>query len=201
LTNLTNYKAAYNKLAGKKEILDEQKIEFSKSKASLEKRALAIEKAQVIIQQTAKATQEQLRFHIEDIVRSAMDAVFPDMYDFTLDFEIKRNKTEATLRFTSDGHDIDIMRQNGGGLVDTAALGLRLATWSLGNSCNTLILDESLKFLSSDLQPRMGEILKEIGDKLSLQLIFVSHSAALIESADKVFIVKLKDKVSKVEAR
>jgi DNA repair exonuclease SbcCD ATPase subunit len=198
--NYSSYLSAYNKALGKREVLTEQKKEQTANKVRLEDRALAIEQAQVIIQKVAQRTQEQLRFHIEDIVNTAIDTVFPGVYKFALEFEIKRNKTEGNLKFTKDGREMDILNSNGGGLCDTAALGLRIAAWSLGNSNSVLVLDESLKFLSRELQPRMGEVLKEIGDKLGLQIILVSHQEPLLEFADKVFLVKQKDKVSTVDA-
>jgi len=195
------YRTALNKALGKKEVLELQQKECKASFTQLEKRSLAVEKAQTIIQQVAKETQEQLRFHIEDIVRTCIEAVFDDAYVFNLEYEVKRNKTEAMLRFYKNGKEIDILSSSGGGLTDSAALGLRLAVWSLGNSNNVIILDESLKFLSKGLQPRMGEVLKEISNTLGLQLISVSHSDALIESADKIIEVKQVNGVSKVEVK
>lgn len=197
----TQLVAIYNKMVGKKEVLDKQLGEFQEDAKKQERRLLAIEKTQALIQKTAQETQEQLRYHIEDIVRSAMDAVFPDVYDFAVEFEIKRNKTEANLKFTKDGFDIDVMNSSGGGVVDAASLGLRLAAWSLGNSNNVLILDESLKFLSADLVPRMAEVLQELSTKLNLQIIMVSHSSGLIQMADMIYTVEQKGGVSCVSLK
>jgi DNA repair exonuclease SbcCD ATPase subunit len=199
--NYTSYKTAYDKAVGKVEVLQKQQQEYVTATRTLQDRAKAIEKAQILIQQAAQETQQQLTMHIEAIVASALEAVFPDTYDFKLEFEIKRNKTEAALKFYKDGHEIDIMDNSGGGLVDVAALGLRLSAWSLGSSDNVLILDESLKFLSRDLQPRMGEVLQELSSKLGLGVIMVSHSDVLNECADKIFVVKQTDKVSSVTER
>lgn len=196
---VSQYRDIFNQSVGKRDALLSSKKELVASSAKYEKRALAIEQAQIIIQQVSQQTQTQLKFFIEDIVKSCMDAVFPDMYDFELVYEIKRGKTEANLKFTKDGKEIDIMNASGGGLIDVASLGLRMAAWSLSTSDNVLILDEGLKFLSRDLQPRAAEILKELSAKLDLQIIMVSHAPELLAVADKLFTVTQKDGVSKVE--
>ena len=147
-----DYRNALIKALGRKEVLQEQEKAINSKMEKLQRDSLAIEKLQVIIQETAKQTQEQLKYHIEDIVRTCMETVFDDTYDFKFDIEIKRNKTEANLRFIQENEDVDIMNSSGGGCVDVASLGLKLAAWSLGNSNNVMVLDESLKFLSKDLQ-------------------------------------------------
>ena len=61
----------------------------------------------------------------------------------------------------------------------------------------TDILDEGMKWLSRDLQPKAGEILQELSQKLNLQFIMVSHSPDMIASSDKVYEVSQKEGISK----
>ena len=53
----------------------------------------SIEEAQAFLQGVAQDTQTKLKIHIQDIVQLALDACFPDEYEFTVDFEIKRGST------------------------------------------------------------------------------------------------------------
>jgi DNA repair exonuclease SbcCD ATPase subunit len=164
-------------------------------------RTVNLEQALVFVQDVAQRTQEQLTLHIEDVVNTALDTCFPDEYQFKLVFEIKRNKTEARLVFHKNGFEIDPMEASGGGVVDVASFALRIAAWSLGKTNNVICLDEPMKFLSRDLQPRAGEILKEISSKLGLQFIMVSHVADIIQSADRVFETVLKHSVASIVRR
>jgi DNA repair exonuclease SbcCD ATPase subunit len=125
--------------------------------------------------------------------------VFPDVYKFTVEFEIKRGRTECKLVFKQGEFEVDILSSDGGGIVDIASLALRVAAWSLGTSANTLILDEPGKFLSRNLVGQFAEIIAELGKKLNLQIIMVSHVPELIENSDKVFRVELKDGISQVK--
>jgi len=68
----------------------------------------------------------------------------------------------------------------------------------LGHSDNVIILDEPFRFLSKDLQPRAGEIMRELSHRLNIQFIMVTHAKEMIEISDRVFEVSQIDGISKV---
>jgi ABC-type cobalamin/Fe3+-siderophores transport system ATPase subunit len=200
---MINYRSLLDQSRAEQRRLQSQKDAHLKKIDYLIERQKTIEIVQALVQKVAKETQEQLKFQIEDIVKTCIDTCFPDEYDFKVEFEIKRGKTECALKFYKSGHEIDdLLESGGGGVVDMASFGIRIAAWSLGNTANTLVLDEPMKFLSRNLQARAGEILSEISKKLGLQLIINTHIPELVEQSDKVFEVKLqkegKWEVSKV---
>lgn len=158
-----------------------------------------IDRAQIIIQTVAQKTQQELEFHISDIVTLALESIFDEPYQFKVIFEIKRGKTEAKLLFLKDGSEVDPMTASGGGTVDVAAFALRVALWTLKTGRNTIVLDEPFRFLSSDLQPKAGKMLSLLSKKLKLQFIIVTHNKHLIETADKLISVSIKNKITRVE--
>lgn len=192
------YKDIVLKCRGKRELLLQEKEALQQKMQLFERKQHAIEEVQILVQTVAKETQEQIKMHIEDVVNAAINTCFPDEYAFSLEFEIKRGKTEATIKFTKNGFDIDPMEATGGGLVDVASFALRVAAWSLSSSTNILILDEPMKFLSRDLQNKAGEILQEISKELNIQIIMVSHIQDIIGQADKVFEVRKLKNVSTI---
>ena len=152
-----------------------------------------LEKSQLLIQRVAQDTQSKLKFKVEDVVNTALDAVFPDEYSFSLDFELSRGKTEARLVFNSKktGREIDPMNASGGGVVDLTSFALRIACFALEQGTdNVIVLDEPFRFISRDLQSRAGEILKSLSRKMGIQFIIVTHIAEMIDVADKIFEVK-----------
>lgn len=153
-----------------------------------------IETAQTIVQTVAQQTQEKLQYHISELVSLALGTVFPDPYQLQLEFVIKRGKTEADLYLIKNGEKYHPLSSAGGGVVDITSFALRIALWSLRppRTRNTLILDEPFRFLSRNLQPKAGEMLKQISERLGIQIIMVSHNEDVIESADKVFQVTKK---------
>lgn len=160
----------------------------------------SIDEAHSFLQLIAQETQEHLKYHIEDIVNLAINMVFPDKYTFKILFEIKRGQTEARIFLLSDdGTEVDPMDESGGGIVDVTAFALRIAAWTLSKTRNTIILDEPFRFISEDLQPAAGEILKSLSHKLNLQFIIVTHNKEIVSVSDRVFEVYQKNKKSVVE--
>lgn len=193
-TGIALYRNKLNQAVGQRDAIKKEATEYRAKAKQCTSRVEALEQALVFVQDVAQQTQQQLVLHIQDVVNTALDTCFPDEYQFQLVFEIKRNKTEAKLIFMKNGFEIDPMEASGGGVVDVASFALRIAAWSLGKTNNVVCLDEPMKFLSRDLQPRAGEILKEISTKLGIQFIMVSHVSDIIQSADRVFEISLNSK-------
>lgn len=160
---------------------------------NLNNRIKLLELAQAFLQKVAQKTQEKLKMNIEDIVNLALETCFPNEYEFQLQFNIARGKTDAELVFLSQktGRAIDPMNASGGGVVDLTAFALRIASYALEQGVdNVIILDEPFRFISRDLQARAGEILRSLSTKLGIQILMVTHIGQMIDIADKVFEVK-----------
>lgn len=169
-------------LSSRKSLLNESKNELN-----------VLEKAQVFLQNVAQETQNQLRFRIEDIVNMALETCFPDEYEFKINFNISRGKTDCELVFVSKRthREIDPMNASGGGVVDVACFALRTACYVLEQGIdNVIVLDEPMKFVSEDLRERVCEVIKSLSEKLKVQFIIVTHIQEFIEIADKVFQVR-----------
>ncbi len=199
--NLKNFRKTID---DKKAVLESVNVRLEgaeDSLGSLNRDLKFSEQALTILQIVAKQTQEQLEYRISELVSLALESVFDDPYKMRLIYETKRNKTEAKLSFERNGEQLNPLSSTGGGAVDVAAFALRVALWNLADpkTDNVLVLDEPFKHLSKGLLPRAGLMLKEISEKLNLQIIMVTHLDELKDDADKVFQVSIKNGISKVE--
>lgn len=196
--NAKAYRSKLDRALGKRAAKEASLAEDELALEALVTQATAVDEAQAFLELVAKQTQEQVKYMIADVVNLALDTCFPDEYEFDVEFEIKRGRTEARLVFKKGGIDIDPMEASGGGVVDVAAFALRIAAWSLGRTAPVLIFDEPFRFLSRDLQPRAGEIMSRIAKHLGIQIIMVSHNQDIIDASDRVFEVTQTNGVSKV---
>lgn len=192
---MREYRQLISEAKGKVSLLKNQKEEAEKELKDNNKKLLSLEKAQIFIQQVAKATQEQLKFHVEDVVNLAIETLFPDEYTFSIEFNIKYGKTTADLIFEKNGFPVDILKSAGGGLVDIASLALRIAMWTLSKVDNVLILDEPVSRIQpASLQAVAWDVIKRLSNRLHLQFIVVSNSTNNGEAvhlvADKEYLVK-----------
>ena len=193
MPDINRVKQLFLQSKGMKKQIENNLIQNKTTLDNLNNRIKLLEQAQVFLQKVAQDTQSQLKFQIEDIVNLALETCFPNEYEFQLQFNIARGKTDAELVFLSQktGRPIDPMNASGGGVVDLTAFALRIASYALEQGVdNVIILDEPFRFISRDLQARAGEILKSLSTKLGLQIVMVTHIGQMIDVADKVFEVK-----------
>ena len=156
-------------------------------------------KARVIVAEAGKYTQTYLKDYIEEMISVALQAVFEDDYQFIIDFNIKRNRPEAKISLKIRGEEVDPKDSVGGGVLDVASFALRVVLWSIQNprSSNTIVLDESFKFLHGNLE-NASQLLKKLSKDLGLQFIIVTQLDELSQYADKTFIVKHNGKHSEI---
>ena len=157
-------------------------------------------KARAVAQNVAESTQKKLEYHISHLVTMALSSVFPDPYEFKLSFVQKRNKTEAKLLFLKNGNETDdILNTGGGGVSDVASLALRISLWSINKTRPVLLLDEPTKFLHSpEYQEKASQMIKEVSEKLGLQIIMISDQKDILRYADNVIEITNTNGVSTV---
>jgi DNA repair exonuclease SbcCD ATPase subunit len=193
------YRRKLDQLKGQQiQLLNQIKVNKSNI-SSYKKEKEESEQAQKIIQIVAKQTQDQIILHISSIITMALQSIFDEDYEFKIDFVEKRGKTEAEIYFLKDGKKNDPLNSSGGGIVDIASLILRISLWSLSNKTRLLILDEPLKFLSKEYIGKAIKMITELSKKLNLQFIIVTHINEMIDYADKVFGVSIRNRISKIE--
>jgi DNA repair exonuclease SbcCD ATPase subunit len=195
-TELINLRAKLEQERGKLyQLQSDRDTTESKLNSNLELR-IDIEEAQIIIQTVSQGTQNQITEYISDLVSSALEAVFDNPYRLSLEFVQKRGKTEAVLKFLRDGCEIDPIDASGGGVINIAALSLRIGLWSLlKETRNVILCDEPAHFLhDSEAQGRFAELLSSLSKELNLQIIMVTgekESAEILSRADRIFHLEL----------
>ena len=182
---------------------DRRESEIAAAKEAVE----TMEQAQALVQKVATETQEQLRFHLEDVVQHALESLLPGKYAFRVDFEVQRGKTAASMYLEADGQPMDPMDECGGTVVQVVAFALRVAAWTLARTDNTILLDEPFTAVSADLRPVCGELLQGLSRKLGIQFIVVAthesdRRSFLLDYADQeIHVTQGADGRSRVSIR
>jgi ABC-type molybdenum transport system ATPase subunit/photorepair protein PhrA len=138
--------------------------------------------AQEILQHLAQAVQQQAHQRIAKVVSSCLSAVFDHPYEFRIQFERKRGRTEARLLFSRDGLEVDPMTAAGGGMIDVAAFALRIACLVLHRPklSRVVVLDEPFRFVSAQYQPNVRTMLEELAEEMKIQIVFITHNPNLV---------------------
>lgn len=188
-TNLGLVASKFSRLQG---VFDAHKDSYKITRRAivqLEKDHLKLFEAVKIIQEVAKATQQELECEISEIVTAAIQAIFKEAHSLKINFEMKRNKTEAEI-FVQDekGNALDLYNDDGGGLIDIVTFSLRLACWRIkaDKTSAIFLFDEPWKNLSKKFRPAAMQFMKDISSKMGAQIIMITHVPDFIEAADKV---------------
>ena len=191
-------KREYEKLIAKRDSLRDslsnEEISLGRCRTRLEDS----EQGLTVIQLVAQATQQNLEFHISNLVSTALAAVFPNPPEFLAEIEIARNKTSCQLSFLEFGEKSKPTECAGGGPLDVASFALRISYWSLKQTRPTFVLDEPFKFVSPGLQHKVSDMLKMLSEKLHIQIIMVSHADEINYSAHKTFHVEKDGEIARV---
>jgi DNA repair exonuclease SbcCD ATPase subunit len=193
-TKIDEYRGEKNYILNKIEGIKKDLIRVKKERRD-------IEDAQRIIQFVAKQTQEELKYHISELVSLALSAIYDDPYEFELEFITKRDRTEANPIFKRNGKKFIPGKRTGYSSVDIAAFALRISIWNIKRprTRNTMIFDEPFTSLDKKAKSKIGSLLRMISKKLNLQIIMSTHDHTyLMKSADKIFKTSKESQISNV---
>lgn len=147
-----------------------------------EQEVLDAQAAQETLQHLAQSIQHQVHQRISRVVSSCLSAVFDDPYEFKIEFERKRGRTEAKLLFTRRGLEVDPLSASGGGAVDVAAFALRVAALVLHRPRlrRLIVADEPFRFVSAEYQRNVRSMLETLSKEMGVQIVMVTHQERLV---------------------
>lgn len=168
--------------------------------SSINEEILDLEECKFIVQDVSEKAQKKLADTLNTIVTNALATVFTDPYEFKIEIEAKANVVQATPTLIKDGEPYGLKSDVGYGVVDVAALALRVALLSLQkNHNNVLILDEPFTAIGDRDKARACMLLKTMSEELGIQFIIVTHVAEIKEIADLLIEIDRKDNTSFVK--
>lgn len=143
--------------------------------------------SQKIFEEVSKSLEENLTIWLQDVLEQPLEVKVRTDY--------KRNSASVEFVIERDGQEEDIMRGQGGSVVNVLSVGLRIFALKLMTEDERslhrrfLILDEPDAWLRPDRVPRLVKIIHDVGKELGFQTILISHhDIELFEDyADKVY--------------
>jgi len=172
----------------------------------------------ILLQKTSDYQRRQSCKQIESIGTSALQFIMGP--DFRLEVDLKdirrgddekkafqtdtRRRPEAEIYIVNieNGQEIRNRPQDsrGGGVVDIVSMALRIAMIEAVDPPinGPIILDEPGKHVSEDFIVAFSEFIKAISRQLDRQIIMVTHSYYMAQSADKRIEIKIENGVSKI---
>lgn len=204
-SGLAAMKEKYQQAAGQLALLEKQRNEKETALSKVREDITTWEQVQVLFTKVSEFAREQLKTRIEEIVTAALLAVFGEGYTFRINMRQIGGQSAAEWQVVSQYGEVEVAASpedaRGGGVVDVISLALRLAMLELLRPRveGPVLFDEPGKHLSAEYAPNLAYFLKQYAAKTGRQVIMVSHSAQLVDAADRSFLVTQKDGISEVK--
>lgn len=138
---------------------------------------------------------------IEQLVTSALRAVYEHPYEFEIEVVPKRGQPETRF-FVRDGAlRLDPVSEKGGGLVDVISLALRVILWSQmrERSAPIMVLDEPARMISRRFIPNFATFISRLSREMGMQFLIVTHRDEVASAADRTFQLRLESGVTQVD--
>lgn len=177
---------------------------MEKYKADIQKYELQLREAEQLLslfQNSTKAMYSGISTKIGNIITEGIAQVFPDEdCKFRIEFVERRSNIEADLFLEDSSGEryTNLTKEVGGGLIDFISMLLRMMYIMLSPYDNILIADEPLKFVDKERIALAVEFIHRVCEEFNFQILVVSHIPEMIESAEVVYRVEKRNKVSTV---
>ena len=208
--NLSEIKNLYQSLSnalhvklGKRESINAQINKLQQRLLDIDQETQIMTKVSLFLQSLSDQTRQQIVDKISAIVTDALQKIKDPNLEFRMNLSTERNQTD--LKFTvldkNTNQEFDILNSYGGTIADIVTFPLRvslLLKWEPALS-KIIVMDEAFKFVSVADQEALAEFVKQISEKLGLQILLVTHSQTIASKAHKVFTVAKSGSVSEIK--
>lgn len=166
-------------------------------------KAVLFEKVSLVVQKLSELSRVETLDKVATIVTVALQDIKDPSLSFKINYTVERGQPVAdfVIHDSKLQMDLDIMNSCGGTLADLVELPLKvslLLKWQ-PRLAKILILDESFKHVSAADRPALANFIRQLSEKLGLQIILVTHSTELASHAHRVFSVHHNGKSSEVK--
>ena len=145
-----------------------------------------------VFRTVANDRRKALKARLEKLLSYGLRVVFEE----SLELEVEYKKWGASDRVYLNVRDANVMTElthyRGGGLVEIVSILIRLLILAMykPNQRRFFMADEPFGGVSEDHLAALSKLLRELAEKLDMQMVVVTHSPGLYEFADKVYEVR-----------
>jgi DNA repair exonuclease SbcCD ATPase subunit len=166
------------KLEERYAVVVDRRMQSREAYRQSKKELATVLEACTILQDVASSVQHMWYDNLGRIVTKCLHSVFENPYEFKLIFKKLANRTQVQFLLERDLEEYDPMSGTGGGVVDVAALALRIAALMLSvqGQRRIIIADEPFRFVSARYRAQVVALLEKLAEEFELQLIMVTHN-------------------------
>lgn len=150
----------------------------------------AVEEAMAFVLAVTQRIQKQVKAMLDTAVNHAAAVVHFDR-TFTFEFSTSRDKTIVTPILSKNGKELgSMLGSDSGGLAEVLALAVRVSFIVLSQKRRFVFLDEDFTGIDRERLPITRALLKELSQKLNVQIVLNTHLSQLSDMGDSTITMK-----------
>ena len=161
-----------------------------KQKDKVTKDNLILKELKTFLLQVSANYREDICNLFTNLVTEALTSIFEKDIKFEIKLYSYRNEPAIDILVIENELEVDPQKSCGGGVNDIISLVLKMIFIYLKTSNRILILDESLKFLSRNYLEQASSFIRDISERMNLQIILVSHKPELEVGCDNLITIE-----------
>lgn len=198
--NLAAYEQSVSRLEGERDSLArlQREAEERRDEATAERERH--EKALKVLQGLEEVWRKDFQKGLASVVSQGLTAVFGEKMEVELESSLSRDVASTEIKLTvgegAQSITSGVLGSTGGSLVNVLSLLLRvLMLVSIRPKLRrVLLLDEPMSMIDEyDLPASVGQLIRNLAERLNLQFVIVTHEHQLVDIADIAYEVKKKD--------
>jgi translation initiation factor RLI1 len=139
----------------------------------------------LLVQKFSEGIQTGVVQRFEDLLTRGIRQIFNKQYTASIEFSVSGNTLNADFfMILPDGKKVSLANGEGGGLRDLVAVLQRVLYIALEPTrpARILFLDENMKALDVGRAPAAFTFIKDLCGELDIQVIFITHAQAAIDT-------------------
>jgi hypothetical protein len=139
--------------------------------------------------------EQELLNKLEMFVSYGLSTVFGASYQFVTQLGVEGKDLKVDFFIRTNDLQSDVAGAKGGGVAEVVSILLQLffVIAMRGVLCPFLLLDTAMVHLSEKYHANMSTLLKELAEKLKIQVVLLAHSGEYGESADRLYRFTQRD--------
>ena len=163
---------------------------YREQQKNIKEENLILEELKEFLLQVSANYREDICSLFTNLVTEALTSIFEKNIKFEIKLYSYRKEPAVDIMVIEDELEVDPQKSCGGGVNDIISLVLKVIFIYLKNSNRILILDESLKFLSRNYLEQASNFIRDISERMNLQIILVSHKPELEVGCDNLITIE-----------
>ena len=173
----------------KQDVKETEVVKLNLKRSDKEEEVLLLSKVTELFKSLGGQSQEELLSKVEKFVSYGLSTIFGEDYQFVAELNVEGKDLKVEFYVRTRDLATSVTTAKGGGVAEVVSILLQLFfVVALGDKFAPFVLmDTAMLHISPEYHAKVSALLKELSDKLNLQIVLIANVNEYGAYADKVY--------------